>query len=405
MGQGEVEALQGLAAAHGGMLTTNPQTGLPEAGFLSKILPLVAGAAGAVAAPFTGGIINPLTTSLLVGGITGAATGNIKKGLLAGLGAYGGFGLAGSLGAAGAASGASAGSIGNIADAGAKFGEAAGAVPLGGGLNATPALTETLPTAAGNATKDFLIPTATTSGGNTAAFSLAPDAAPLTYNTGAASQYNLLGGSKAVLGAPSAAMSPMDKLYAIGRGATPENLMNYASNNKLATAAAFAPVIAGAMEAPKEKEIPEDTDPGQRYRYAANPTQPTPDYDPQGRERRYFNPRYVNAARGGIMQGVSPSESHLGSYSAGGRGRLLRGPGDGVSDSIPATIGGKQPARLADGEFVIPARIVSELGNGSTEAGAKQLYAMMDRIQRARRKTTGKNKVAVNTKARKLMPA
>lgn len=93
----------------------------------------------------------------------------------------------------------------------------------------------------------------------------------------------------------------------------------------------------------------------------------------------------------------------LGGYSDGGQ--LLRGPGDGVSDSIPAMIGNKQPARLADGEFVIPARIVSELGNGSTEAGARQLYAMMDRIQAARRKTTGKNKVAANTKAAKHLPA
>jgi hypothetical protein len=94
----------------------------------------------------------------------------------------------------------------------------------------------------------------------------------------------------------------------------------------------------------------------------------------------------------------------LGSYSDGGR--LLRGPGDGVSDSIPATIGRKnQPARLADGEFVIPARIVSELGNGSTDAGAKKLYAMLDRVQRARGKTTGKNKVAANSRADKYLPA
>jgi len=94
----------------------------------------------------------------------------------------------------------------------------------------------------------------------------------------------------------------------------------------------------------------------------------------------------------------------LGSYSDGGR--LLKGPGDGVSDSIPATIGQKQqPARLADGEFVVPARIVSELGNGSTDAGAKKLYAMMDRVQRARGKTTGKNKVAANSRADKYLPA
>jgi hypothetical protein len=103
----------------------------------------------------------------------------------------------------------------------------------------------------------------------------------------------------------------------------------------------------------------------------------------------------AGAARGG--------QFNLGGYSDGGR--LLRGPGDGVSDSIPATIGNRQPARLADGEFVIPARIVSEIGNGSTEAGARKLYAMMDRVQRARAKTTGKGKVAKNTRADKYLPA
>jgi hypothetical protein len=97
------------------------------------------------------------------------------------------------------------------------------------------------------------------------------------------------------------------------------------------------------------------------------------------------------------------SGGHLGGYSDGGR--LLRGPGDGVSDSIPATIGHKQPARLADGEFVVPARIVSELGNGSTDAGARQLYAMLDRVQNRRKKTVGKGKVAVNSKADKDLPA
>jgi hypothetical protein len=94
---------------------------------------------------------------------------------------------------------------------------------------------------------------------------------------------------------------------------------------------------------------------------------------------------------------------NLGSYSDGGR--LLRGPGDGVSDSIPATIGHKQPARLADGEFVVPARIVSEIGNGSTEAGARKLYAMMDRVQKARGNTMGKGKVAKNSRAERYLPA
>ena len=108
---------------------------------------------------------------------------------------------------------------------------------------------------------------------------------------------------------------------------------------------------------------------------------------------------YAGYAAGGNVGGIS----HLGDYSDGGR--LLKGPGDGVSDSIPASIGNRQPARLADGEFVVPARIVSELGNGSTEAGARKLYAMMDRVQKGRRKSVGKGKVAVNSKADKYLPA
>jgi hypothetical protein len=104
-----------------------------------------------------------------------------------------------------------------------------------------------------------------------------------------------------------------------------------------------------------------------------------------------------------MAQGGMSSPYNLGSYSDGGR--LLKGPGDGVSDSIPATIGKGRPARLADGEFVVPARIVSEIGNGSTEAGARKLYAMMDRIQAGRKKSVGKGKVAVNSRADKYLPA
>jgi hypothetical protein len=92
--------------------------------------------------------------------------------------------------------------------------------------------------------------------------------------------------------------------------------------------------------------------------------------------------------------------SDLGSYSDGGR--MLKGPGDGMSDSIPAQIGSKQPARLADGEFVVPADVVSHLGNGSTDAGAKQLYKMMDRIRQQR---TGKKKQAPEVNPGKAMPA
>jgi hypothetical protein len=106
---------------------------------------------------------------------------------------------------------------------------------------------------------------------------------------------------------------------------------------------------------------------------------------------------------------VSPTELaaggsaryNLGGYAAGGNPRLLKGPGDGMSDNIPAVIGDKQPARLADGEFVVPADVVSHLGNGSTDAGAKHLYTMMDRIRKAR---TGNKKQGKQINPTKFLP-
>lgn len=87
------------------------------------------------------------------------------------------------------------------------------------------------------------------------------------------------------------------------------------------------------------------------------------------------------------------------SYAEGG---YLDGPGDGMSDSIHATIEGKQPARLADGEFVIPADVVSHLGNGSTKAGSQRLYAMLDKVRKAR---TGTKKQGKQINPAKYMPA
>jgi hypothetical protein len=101
-----------------------------------------------------------------------------------------------------------------------------------------------------------------------------------------------------------------------------------------------------------------------------------------------------------VVAGAKGGIADLGGYSDGGR--MLRGPGDGMSDSIPGVIGGKQPARLADGEFVVPADVVSHLGNGSTDAGARKLYAMMDKIRKAR---TGKKKQAPAVNTRRFMPA
>jgi hypothetical protein len=89
-------------------------------------------------------------------------------------------------------------------------------------------------------------------------------------------------------------------------------------------------------------------------------------------------------------------------YAAGGQPRFLSGGGDGMSDDIPATINNNQPARLADGEFVVPADVVSHIGNGSSKAGAKQLYSMMNKVRKAR---TGNPKQGKQINPRKYMPA
>ena len=105
--------------------------------------------------------------------------------------------------------------------------------------------------------------------------------------------------------------------------------------------------------------------------------------------------RYQAQTLGYAMGGLTALKS------GGQPGGYLDGEGDGMSDSIPATIEGKQPARLADGEFVIPADVVSHLGNGSSKAGSKRLYAMLDKVRHAR---TGNKKQGKQIKPEKYMP-
>jgi len=155
-----------------------------------------------------------------------------------------------------------------------------------------------------------------------------------------------------------------------------------------------------------------------KFRYSPdryNPdtvTPPNPHYQAQYVDRRNppdtgtpmtpYQP-VMMAASGGLMDDVDFAGgglADLGGYSDGGR--MLKGQGDGMSDSIPATIVRKQPARLADNEFVVPADVVSHLGNGSSDAGAKKLYSMMNNVRKAR---TGKKKQAPQINASKYMPA
>lgn len=373
MSKGEVKSLNDLAMAHGGHLTINPQTGLPEAGFLKAILPMIAGA-GLMMIPG----MQPAAAGLLVGGGTAVATGSLQKGLMAGLGAYGGAGIGSALATSGAQAAGTA---------------AAGAGEAVAGTTVPPA--PVVPTGSPLGGINYVPPAPVQAVDPLTNLSLNAPAAPTSS----------LPSMEAMKTSGNQMLKGLESLGTEG-GPTRfyENLGNvkYTFGPKTTLAAAAAPALSEYMESQKQTPTPSDSDPGQQYTYAANPTNPTPTPDPYGREQRYFSPTYTaRAAAGGMM--ASGGISHLGDYSDGGR--LLRGPGDGVSDSIPAVIGRKQPARLADGEFVVPARIVSELGNGSTEAGARKLYAMMDRIQKARGKTVGKGKVAKNSRSEKYLPA
>jgi hypothetical protein len=452
----EVAGLQALAMAGGGSLSINPQTGLPEAGFLDKMLPMLIGV-GITAA--TGGAaagVAPWMVGLGLGGLETARTGSLQKGLMAGLGAYGGAGLgAGLMGAgAGAAGAAGAGPNAAVLDAGlagsgapatgmASIGQNVGAnaAQMGQGIGA-------LGTGAGNAgfmtgvggTKGLLM---------SGAAGLAPallDQEEFTPPASDSEQYKYkfhrgrvqdpeagyegpVSGERNFFaprferladGGPVEQMSEdniFDMQNARG-GVSDMGIDNATGMERMAeggatdedkysgNAYAFAPIARSAPAANRAMPAPPAAQPdtGVKSAYTYDPVTKSfksTGFDPSAAASGdpYASDPYAGVSYGFAGGGITD----LGGYSDGGR--LLRGPGDGVSDSIPAMIGQKQPARLADGEFVVPARIVSELGNGSTEAGARKLYAMMDRVQRARGKTTGKGKVAKNSRADKFLPA
>lgn len=409
MTKNEIKGLQELALAHGGSLSINPDTGLVEASWLENLLPTIAGIGLNMMFPGSGMLIGAG-----VGAFEAARTGDIGKGLMAGLGAYGGAGLGQSLASAGAA---------NVAPELAQ-----------NGLSSLPQ-------------------------GVSQAANLAPQAAPTATSGFMQNASNTMQGLKDVTSSGQAAMD-------FGK----KNLMNIG----MAAAPALSDAMAPQTPVPGQAE----EDPryrGSPYRYnlasnfqGASPVRPNPYYTPTGLgyaaggdimmaaggtyddEPRGDDQGFGYAAGGemkigeGIAKDTDEDTASLGAYDAakkrmskinkaanmpkgyaakvpqvrglgelsmamGGSiggysdgGRMLKGPGDGMSDSIPATIGRKQPARLADGEFVVPADVVSHLGNGSTDAGARKLYGMMDKIRTAR---TGKKKQAPAVKADKYMPA
>ena len=514
----EVGSLQAVAKAHGGSLTINPHTGLAEAGFLRGLLPTLLGAGLAAT-----GVGAPLAALMVGGGYTVASGGDLKKGLMAGLGAYGGAGMYGAMNPAATAT------------AGATpVPTATTAVPVNTPPPITnssiPGITNTVP----DVTQSVITPQPTPMNLNSLSSSpitQGPTTAPIGSDLTpyGSSQVQLPRATNLATTATTPAYTPAGQSFE-----------SYVKANPYTTAGTAASIYSGSKEEPK---APDPADPGMIRPYTFERTKnvdafqdtPTSGYAPlSSRERNYFTDQYTaqtpykapgpeykaaggpveemsnqaamgvntmypmanmstsafatpyqnpvstnmlaptsdspvgmngepsmqgtrmagggevqrfglggmssdpqNASEGGIFallrqamgaarqkqadprqytydpQSQQYSEiqqgtpvpalamgGSLGGYSDGGR--MLKGPGDGMSDNIPAVIGKKQPARLADGEFVVPADVVSHLGNGSTDAGAKQLYAMMDKIRAAR---TGTKKQGKQINPRKYMPA
>jgi hypothetical protein len=216
----------------------------------------------------------------------------------------------------------------------------------------------------------------------------ATNATNLASNAPNAATHGLDFGSNFTWNLPSTGMTTMQKLalgslaakgLTGGSGGASGGAPTQTSSQNTAQATP-APIVQAPMPFAFPTYSPNQSYPGMNY-------SPTP----------YAQPMLYRYAQGGIA-GLDSGD--LGSYSDGGR--LLKGGGTGLSDDIPATIGGNQPARLADGEFVVSSDVVSALGGGSTDAGAKKLYAMMDRIRKNAHGTKRQIR-AINDK--KVLPA
>jgi len=180
---------------------------------------------------------------------------------------------------------------------------------------------------------------------------------------------------------------------------------------------AFAPDFFNPQSAPVgyQGEIPKYEAVRERVQLPQDPNR-----RPGGAGRRYFSdtiyakkpesePMSVAQARAkakeqaqGLAALQAPKNMAGGGILAMSKGRYLNGSTDGMADKVPARIDSGQEARLSDGEFVIPADVVSHLGNGNSDAGAKALHAMMDRVRKER---TGNKKQGKEITATKMLPA
>ena len=476
MAPSEVAGLQALAMAHGGSLSINPETGLPEAGFLKNLLPTLIGAGLTF---FSGGAINPMTAGMLVGGFEGIRKKDLGQGILAGLGAFGGAGLGASL--AGSASSGLAPSIGaEAAGTTAMQNEAArqaATMVAPDTILASPGFDMSAITGAGQtATADF----ASQGLGSQLKGSLATLGQPGGFSNLGSNLMTQYGGttgsilaatptlmSVAEAGQPQYTPPEKEKSNYAGPYVPSERTVRYPTEEERRSSREFSffspsnpvpgyrpynaaqgglmglaaggsfddqPGNDGYAEGGKLEERGSIQMPGANYVAGTDP-----EFSHGFKPVEVVKPVMSTApaslggkgiSGGSIMQKIAsvlkemtgkkgsssytdltgyeydPQTQQLVKKASGGLaalagGRFLQGPGDGTSDSIPAVIANKQPARLADGEFVVDARTVSELGNGSSKAGAQKLYKMMDRVHAARKKA-GRGK---DSKAERFMPA
>lgn len=417
--------LEGLERIVGRPLTYNPQTGLPEAFGWQNVIPIVAGIAGGV----VGGPLGAAAASGMASTAVGAAQGDdmgtaLTKGLISGVTSYAGGQLLSGVGeaASGAAGAGAAGSAaGSAAVTPGVAGAAAGVAPAASSVPG-PIMAEPLAALPGSAVSSGYnasipqlteIAAAPAIGPSTA---IAPGAAPPP-----AAPVGLL--DRATAGF-NAGMDRVNNVMADpGRAAEQfgSNVMNNRGTAAIAALGNYAQ-LSGMMNAPSGPSIQRDEYDPNRYpeRFPSpprTPTMPGADYRPGfSPEFRYFAqgglaslptrsvPQYREAenvvaeARAAMLgehpargEAMSRLRSRMGPEavrSVREEGGRVRGAGGGLDDLVPGTIEGRQRVRLADGEFVVPSDVVSGLGDGSTDQGARKLHEMMSRVRQKRHGST-----------------
>lgn len=444
----ELKGLQALALAHGGSLTINPETGLPEAGFLGKVfkklLPTLIGVGMNFVLPGSGLAIKGLSTAAQAGLMTGlggiALTGSLKKGLMAGMQAFGGASLAGgvqgaikgaavpgattqpagsALATSGTGTGITAAENAFLTQAGGNFVPAVGSAGTGLGA-AVPSIT--------GAEQAFLTKMGGTAVPQAALKKGLAGFAQGFANTARGNMTGLLGKAAVPLAISGAMQGVSGALSPSGGTATPTGQIDNSYQGPYYTQDRQQIMDPEGPLSSKQRRhfavsMPEVYNTaGQLVQPGSMTAQGTPVLQPVARpkakkgENMYdfqytpymggpapmLNQQDMGYAKGGeieladgafVVDARTVSEIGNGSSGAGQEllarmgGRPVRGPGDGVSDSVPARIGRDQAARVARDEVIFPPEAVRRVGKGSERKGAQKLYALMDKAHNARKKS------------------